>query len=247
MNLNLYNTTRLSNGDTANRILKALYDNLPLRSLMSLRNTKLFYSNEGQYLDWFNLCYEHIDDYAQLTNMSLSQLLFGEEKLVPDYTQLDEIVVPMIEKMSFAECRWAEDLIYRYHPAFSWLPSLGTNPTERFNAYLSSRIPPHAKRERADNFLRPGYDTPDVTQEILRVRRMSSDGRYPTDFLPKLAVASGVSLHWIMGLREPLYFHTPDQEFLYDLFTILPLSKQKLIAEILKQNFEHREGCYEPD
>ena len=234
--MNYYKSTRISNGDTANRILKALYDKLPIKTLISVRNTKIFYSNEGQYLDWYNLCYECIDDYAQLADASLSWLILGQENAFPDYTKYDEKVIPMIRGLSIADCKWMEDMIMRYHPVLlTWINNLNGNPTDRFNAYLSSRRPPFVRREQASFFLRPGYDTEEVCQEILRIRRMSSDGRYTTDFLPKLAQASGVSVHWIIGLTGALYCNTPDQEEIYDLFTLLPDSKKQMVVKMLSR------------
>lgn len=233
--------TRLTSGPVADRILQSIYDTLPIPRIIELKNGPLAFNQDGQLLDWYNLCYEHLDDYAELTHSSMAYYILGcTEPVIPELTDYDDEVISRLNSLDEPTLAQVKDFVYRYHPAISWAETEHTDPTVRLKDYLDSRKSPFSKRERNAAFLRPGYASEELKKEVLRIRRMSSLGRFGTDTFPELATGCGISIHWLLGVKKPIYCENEQAEALYDLFTLLPPAKQAFTMKYLRELMKGR-------
>lgn len=230
--------TRLTSGPVSDRILQSVYESLSIPKIIQLKTGPLVFNQDGDVaiLDWYNLCYEHLDDYALLTNSSMSFYIFGsEEPAAANYTKDDAEVIGILNQLGQDRLLWLKDLIYRYHPAIRWSETKHTDPSLRFKAYLDSRKPYYSRRERPEAFLKPDYESGELHTEILRIRRMTSKGRFGTDTLTDLAIASGISIHWLLGVRLPIHCRNEFAESVFDLYTLIPQRKKDFLVQVLRE------------
>lgn len=203
----------------------------------------LYFSRINSILKYKSLFYKGIDAYADVTGCSIASFLFGSEAApLPCYTSWDQYVIRALDSLTKSQCKSLRTAIQRLY----WCPIMGTSvdvtPSKRYMAVLEMRFGKSIPDEIPESDNRK-YRL-DVCQEIRRFKYASHHSPnflFHSDYWPDLAMFTGVSVRWLLGIRRhPLYCKTAYAEDLFDLYTLMhPYYRKSFIRLLLHFSNEY--------
>lgn len=228
--------TRLTNGAIATRLVAAIYAKMSIRQIMFLREKNILLPTANDFLDWHNLRYECFDDVLMLTDTPAARIIFDAESApIQEYSDHDVEVIEALDILSKDELDKVEEFIYFFYPAIQWESKVvNASPTERFLAYLDSRKREGTNRETKEQFFREGHTSQEAIDEFLRFKSLGPRGKFRTDPLVDIARGLGISIHWLFGMKSPLFCKELQAERIFDLYTLMPKSRQDILCKILQ-------------
>ena len=224
------------NGSVAKRAKLALLTSCTNEEIAKLF-TKKYIAMSTPRGRW-DIKYSALDEIFSMTGTSISKLFFDVDTLpAPVYTKYDNDVIakantltPM-QRMFFLHTFRA---LYDY----DWAVTMPiTNPVERireFNKHNSppTRVPGTSREFQPD---KPYWLDVEPDEQLRRMRLAPASKNIMSDYLPDVALAWEVSLHWILGLKDtPMYCATSAAEWIFDLYTIIPRQLQGIYRAMLE-------------
>jgi hypothetical protein len=219
-------------GEIARNVLDAL-EMCEISVLSELRKKEIIrFQKTDNTLTNKSLLYSSLDMYCEATGHSLRYFLFGSEDTpVPSYTQQDKDVVTALNSLNPDQLNLLKNAIqlFYYSPIMEQqdLPT----PAMRFVAAYRSRglsVPDDLSGENADKYRL------DIVTELHRFKRAfySPLFNFLTDYWPDLAVFVGVSVRWLLGVKNSkLYCSSSDADDVFDLYTLMaPIHKRNFIG-----------------
>lgn len=170
-----------------------------------------------------SLTYKGIEEYADITGLSLSYFFFGQhEPPTPTYTPIDGKVISLLNTFNEQQldaALTAVELFFSNNIA----AYKETDPNKRFIRCLT-RLP---RATRLCHPILPHQVIENDIHSVLQYRYSLSKGKnirwFPTDLFPDLATYVRVSLHWIFGFeKHPLFCKNVKADKLFSYFTLLP-------------------------
>ena len=207
-------------GEVSSRILQAL-SQAKISVITELQKNGCFRNNN---YDYTSLLYRHIDDYARASGYTLRYFLFGSENFpVPYYTNVDTYVIDILNQLSQEQLVSLKNIIQTAFPSKLYNMSRDLKPMQRYIAVLDNQRKPLFPKEIPDS---EKYKyRKDVMIEIFRYTkhsRYSNRFAFNSDYWADLAMLKGVSVRWILGVKETtLYCNPADADDIFDAFTLM--------------------------
>jgi len=223
-----------SDGYFSDNIINALHK-CPAKTWLELKAKGLLRFSVNDYiLNHTSLTMDGLDEYAEAAGCRVSDfLLTGVYATKLYYTENDEFVLSALnsafsaaelEQLSYWLAMMFPNEIYasdiqrvpsRMQLALSLLPYGSLSNYAKLQCEASNVV---IERERVSNelerFRRTGYGTSIV---------------FDSNIYPDLAALAGVSLHWILNLKTPLYCNTQTADEIFDRYTLMqPHEKMQL-------------------
>lgn len=186
----------------------------------------------------YSFVVEGFDAYASATNSSLHYLIFGDAFVSPSYTENDALVLRFLNEFcTDRQLKQIFEIIQKMYPnSFYYTADNFSNHRQRIST-LINRLPwgtlrtIPAESEAAEDFILPPYKKvsdillPEL-QRFIRGHR-SYDFAFQFDALPDIATYLGVSLHWVLNLKGPLFCRNPIGDMIFDYYTLMQPEEQQ--------------------
>lgn len=232
-----------ADGKIADNILNAL-SNCSASAIASLKNKGLLYlPKNGGFLKYKSLYYNALDDYADASGCTIASLIFGSEDApMPCYTPWDHYVICALNSLTAAQLKTLRTAVDDFYSCPIMASATEMSPSKRLLAILDLRFGKNLPTDIPEEEMRK-YRL-DVSQEIQRFKLKSHHSPvflFHSDYWPDLAIFSGVSVRWLLGIRKhPLYCETAAADDLFDLYTVMhPYSRKSFIGILLRLSNEY--------
>lgn len=224
-------------GVITKHILYALAD-CTASEIAQLRSTGALAPNRGNdatYLSYRNLKYAALDDYADVSEHTMRELIFGSnDKPVTYYSAIDAAVIAALDSLGESQLDAMLWVMKKAH-CTDLMTSNNMDPSHRYITFYQTRksplpteIPEGEQYKYSKN----------VMQEIERFKKSKRSiyFRFASDYWPDLATVMGISLHWVLGIqRHPLFCETAAGDQLFDYFTLMePAGKKMFVGYLLR-------------
>lgn len=169
------------------------------------------------------LYYSALDDYSKATQHSLRYFLFGSEAIQESfYSPYDSDVINVLNMLSDVQLECLRTIAYSsfHSPLMDAPPDL--TPNERFFLVLTSRLNSKVPSAFPENELYK-YRR-DVLKEFQRYKSVKYNKKFffHSDYWVDLATYVGVSVRWILGVKETtLHCQRPVADDIFDLYTLM--------------------------
>ena len=212
----------------AERVSAAL-TTLPARKLLELTDAKKIIISENnlepyQTLTYRNLRCQHLDDYAQVCNMPMQYVLFGNKIHAESrYSYFDKVAIALINALPPSLLPHAKQVFtsFFHNPLFD-IPE--TTPSGKLVSVLlmGGRLPKDVPAEQLC-----WYQT-DINEELLRFRKARKKERhiFHIDSIADLCTYCRVSPHWVFSSELPMFCKTSQGDDLFDVFCLLSRHQQ---------------------
>ena len=215
-----------SDGYFSDNIISALHK-CSARTLLGLKEKGLLRFSANDYiLNHTSLTMNGLDDYAAAAGCSVSDLVFtGVYEKRPVYTKQDSFVLAALNTgLTSEEVKRFEKWCSLLFPNEVYDRDV-TRVPDRLQLALSL-LPYGALAEKAplQNAAGETVVQPDIVErELSRFRGTgySATVVLSSNIYPDLALLAGVSLHWILNLKTPLFCNTQAADKLFDRYTLL--------------------------
>lgn len=222
-------------GQIAARILDGLHG-IKTSGLAALQSRKQLWMPSK--LSWKSLVYEALDAYADTSGFSVRYFIFGSDEVpTPYYTPLDHELIRILNQMPEYYLKYLRKLAETlYHvPMINDVPS---KPDARFFAILNSKdagliteIPEQDRHKYRK----------DIVAECNRYKKggYQTNFRWNPDCWPDLAVMLGVSVRWIMGVKDhPLFCDSAVADDVFECYTLMKeQDRRSFLGVILSLSF----------
>ncbi len=216
-----------TDGYIADNILQCLR-NLSDKEILQLAKDGAFSSKSKimKILNYRRLRFESLTVYADACQVPLCYFIFGTmQPPVPTYTQYDGLVIAMLNTLPEEKMK----RLYRATKLFfytGWDSFADPDPCVRIVEFLKSKPFGYVCKIEYPPFKQIKTD---IATEInmLRQKHYNPNTNFTTDCLPDLATYLGISLHWVLNIKDyPLYCNSPLGDDIFDLYTMLQPAQQ---------------------
>lgn len=223
----------ISPGPVANHFLAALRT-CPHKKLAQLASQDMLklYANYPS-LTYRSIRFEGLEAYAKATKLPLCYFFFGmNTPPIPQYTPFDRFVIVQLNEMSSLELSvFKESLISFFpNPLFDL-----EEPAYRKRAYITMKhIVPDIYS--GGDVTIPAYKKLDA--QLLREQIEKCEKRnlawIKLDSIIDFATYLGVSLHWLLNIKEyPLFCNSVLGDQIFSYYTLLPPQQRKQFLYLL--------------
>lgn len=222
-------------GKISGNILDAL-SYCSIKQITQMQNSEvlLTYVNDLLPITYKSLRYSSLDAYAEASGFSIRYFLFGsDEPPVSYYTPIDRYVIRALNELSLSQLtvlKQATELFYS-DPTMKDNDAY-TNPSRRFLAQLKS------KKESGLPDAIPDEDLYKYEKDVMVEVRRYKNSRYVPSFLfnsdywPDLATLIGVSVRWLLGIKDhALFCNESIADDIFDMYTLMqPFNKSSFVG-----------------
>lgn len=219
-----------SDGIIADRIVHSLKTAGPPSINRLIASEKLLVPQTPSAFSYRQLLYEHIEDYAQECGIPLSYYFFGTpEPPTPGYTPYDKLVIYLLNGMTDEQYAAAQQAATAFFPTPLAQMKMELTPDQKVMVLLRTQ-PQKENYNEGSDFNKIENDVDAAIYAHFKRKRFW----FPTDVMPDIATAFGVSLHWLFGFdRLPLYCNNAKADNLFDHYTLLPRSQKHSFIRML--------------
>ena len=220
-----------SDGYFSDNIIAALHK-CPAKVWLGLKAKGLLRFNNTDYvLSHTSFTMEGLDEYAEAAGCRVADFVFTdgyEQRLI--YTAEDSFVLAALDQgFTDTELQRLSEWISRIYPNQIYDSDVKRVPS-RLQLVLS--LLPYgslsANRKLQSPLGQSVIQQERVAKELERFRKTGYGASVVLDsnIYPDLAMLSGVSLHWILNLKTPLYCKTQIAEEIFDRYTLMQPHEQ---------------------
>lgn len=193
-----------------------------------------------------------MDAYSDVSGVPLRSFFYGSNKKVyPTYTPLDKQVITMLDVMTAEQLNLFWYYIEKLFPnkLYGAKPVASSNSAKLNYASLFNKMEQHVewdKTARAHIAHFPQYKRFLHSQEEIdaQIAKMCADRRLnyacPYQMYVDMSVAVGVSVHWVLGLKNNLYCELPEADRIFDYYTTMLDNLQPAFYRFLRSYFQIR-------
>lgn len=235
---------RITPGEISDRLVESVTNNLTNKEYAELCQSKTLFMKPTNLLDWGHFSYVTMNECFEHPAINPSYVIFGEEKCpVQNYTPYDQEVIDSFNNLSEVGVRVVTQIMYQLCPGLKWEEEVTTpDPTLRFWMCQEAKNKNTSKLTK-DIVLRK-TNSPDreycwqlINEAVIKGR----EARFKIDFFPLLSRELGISVHWILGMKCPLFCENEQAERLFDLYTLLPEAYQTILCLAIQRR--ENNGC----
>jgi hypothetical protein len=206
--------------------------------------------NPQKALNYYSFIMDGLEAYADASNSSLHYFLFGDAPVQTTYTENDAVVLRFLNEFcTEQQLKQVFDIVQKMYPnSFYYTANEFASYRHRIST-LINRLPWGTLRtiplepESSSEFILPAYKKVSdlLLSELQRFIRghRCYDFAFHTDVLPDLATYLGVSLHWILNFKKPLFCTTAIGDAIFDYYTLMQPDEQQEFCSFISNGVQY--------
>lgn len=190
-----------------------------------------------------SLRFQGITAYSKVLGVNPLRLFYLKGNAHPSYTEFDKQVLDDIKQIPILQLSHYEPFFQRFFDTS--LYHSRNDVYERLSKLYGYRVGWAKEIKGKGSSINPVRK--EIADELARYKSlridMRSKMRFKTDYLPEIAEALGVSLHWLFHCGVPMFTDSQCGDRLFDLYTLLSKEDQQMFISIMHELAEpYRSG-----
>ena len=226
-------------GPFADNVLKYLR-RCPIQDLVRLNDEKklLFYAPTilPYQISHKTIDLSYLSDYAEAAGVPVSYLIFGKQSVpTPTHTPNDVELLWYLSRLPQNALMQIQERLHRLYPNAIYFSGLELSQPRRMFRVIKEYCPKNIPQLVSSL-------TEDGTEESLAMAtelkryiaaRHTAQFTLNSDLWIPFSRRLGISLHWLLGLRLPLYGSCDLVDQIFDYYTFLPKKRQPEVFYVL--------------
>lgn len=226
-------------GPFADNVLRYLR-RCPIQELVRLNDERklLFYAPTilPYQISHKTIDLSYLSDYSEAAGVPVSYLIFGKQSVpTPSHTPNDVELLWYLSRLPEKALLQIQERLHRLYPNAVYFGGLELSQTRRMFRVIKEYCPRNIPQLAAELTEEGTEESLALAAELKRyiAAKYTAVFTLNSELWVPFSRRLGISLHWLLGLRLPLYGSCDLVDQIYDYYTLLPRKRQPEVFYVI--------------